>query len=56
MGNIIYLSGVVLLVIAWAIIFIGYHTGGFIHILLIVAFIAIIIRRIRLEILSKKTT
>jgi hypothetical protein len=33
-----------ILVIAWAIGFIGYNTGGFIHILLLIAVIVLIIR------------
>lgn len=46
MGNILYLIAVIL-VIAWAIGFIGYSAGGLIHILLVIAVIAIILRLIR---------
>ena len=43
MGNILYIIAVVLL-IAWAIGYFGYATGGIIHVLLIVALIALIIQ------------
>jgi predicted ferric reductase len=43
MGNLLYLVAVVL-VIAWAIGFLGYHTGGIIHILLVIAVIAILLK------------
>ena len=43
MGNILYIIAVVLL-IAWAIGYFGYATGGIIHVLLIVALIAFIIQ------------
>jgi hypothetical protein len=46
MGNLLYLIAVIL-VIAWAIGFLGYHAGGVIHILLIIAVIAILLRVIR---------
>jgi len=46
MGNILYLIAVVLL-IAWGIGFIGYNVGGLIHILLVIAVIAVILRLIR---------
>ena len=46
MGNILYLIAVIL-VIAWAVGFLGYHAGGLIHILLVIAIIAIILRVIR---------
>ena len=46
MGNILYLIAVVL-IIAWAIGFLGYHAGGLIHILLVIAVIAIVLRLIR---------
>jgi predicted ferric reductase len=41
MGNLLYLVAVVL-VIAWLIGFIGYSAGGIIHILLVIAVIAIL--------------
>jgi hypothetical protein len=43
MGNLLYLIAVIL-VIAWAIGFLGYHAGGLIHILLVIAIIAILLR------------
>ena len=46
MGNLLYVVAVVLL-IAWAIGFIGYSAGGVIHILLVIAIIAIILRVIQ---------
>jgi len=46
MGNILYLIAVIL-VIAWAIGFLGYHAGGIIHILLVIAVISILLRVIR---------
>lgn len=46
MGNLLYVVAVVLL-IAWAIGFFGYSVGGIIHILLVIAIIAIIFRVIQ---------
>ena len=46
MGNLLYVAAVILL-IAWVIGFIGYNAGGIIHILLVIALIAIIIRVIQ---------
>jgi hypothetical protein len=43
MGNLLYLIAVIL-VIAWAIGFIGYSLGGLIHILLVLAIIAVLLR------------
>lgn len=43
MGNLLYLVAVVL-VILWAIGFFGYATGGIIHILLVIAVIAVLLR------------
>jgi len=43
MGNLLYVVAVIL-VIAWAIGFIGYNAGGIIHILLVIALIAVILR------------
>jgi hypothetical protein len=48
MSNLLYLIAVIL-IIAWAIGFIGYHVGGIIHILLVIALIAILLRVIRGE-------
>jgi len=47
MGNLLYLIAVIL-VIAWLIGFVGFHVGGgLIHILLVIAIIAILLRVIR---------
>jgi hypothetical protein len=46
MGNLLYVIAVVLL-IAWAIGFFGYSVGGIIHILLVIAIIAVIVRIIQ---------
>lgn len=43
MGNLLYIVAVVL-VIAWLIGFVGYSTGGIIHILLVIAIIAVLFR------------
>jgi hypothetical protein len=46
MGNLLYVVAVIL-IIAWAIGFIGYSAGGIIHVLLVIAVIAIIFRVIQ---------
>jgi hypothetical protein len=46
MGNLLYIVAVIL-IIAWAIGFIGYSVGGAIHILLVIAVIAILLRVIQ---------
>ncbi|MDX9909422.1 MAG: lmo0937 family membrane protein [Bacteroidales bacterium] len=46
MGNLLYIIAVIL-IIGWAIGFIGYSAGGLIHVLLVIALIAIIIRVIQ---------
>jgi hypothetical protein len=46
MGNLLYVIAVIL-IIAWAIGFVGFHAGGIIHILLVIAFIAVILRVIQ---------
>ena len=47
MGNLLYLIALVLVII-WAISFFGgYYTGGIIHILLVLAIIAVLLRVIR---------
>ena len=46
MGNLLYLIAVIL-VIAWAIGYFGYQAGGIIHILLVIAIIAVLLRLIR---------
>lgn len=43
MGNLLYAIAVIL-IIAWAIGFIGYQAGGIIHILLVIAVIAVLLR------------
>lgn len=43
MGNLLYIIAVIL-IIAWAIGFIGYSLGGLIHVLLVIAIIAILLR------------
>jgi hypothetical protein len=45
MINLLYVVAVIL-VIAWAVGFLGYHAGGLIHILLVIAIIAVILRLI----------
>lgn len=46
MGNLLYTIAVIL-VIFWAIGFIGYNVGGIIHILLAMAVIAVVLRVIQ---------
>lgn len=47
MGNLLYLIAVILVII-WAISFLGgYYTGGIIHTLLVIAIIVILLRIIR---------
>ncbi len=46
MGSLLYLVAVIL-IIAWAIGFFAYSAGGLIHILLVIAIIAVILRLIR---------
>ncbi|WP_152268448.1 lmo0937 family membrane protein [Agriterribacter humi] len=46
MGNLLYLIAVIL-VIAWAIGFLGYHASGLIHILLVIAVVVVLLRIIR---------
>jgi hypothetical protein len=43
MGNLLYIIAVIL-VIGWLIGFVGYNAGGLIHILLVIAIIAVLIR------------
>jgi hypothetical protein len=40
MGNLLYVVAVVL-IIAWTIGFVGFHVGGIIHVLLVIAIIAV---------------
>jgi hypothetical protein len=46
MSNLLYIIAVIL-VIAWAIGFFAYSTSGIIHVLLVIAVIAILLRLIR---------
>ncbi len=46
MGNLLYTIAIIL-VILWAIGFLGFHAGGLIHILLVIALISILLRIIR---------
>ncbi len=46
MGNLLYIIAVIL-IIAWAIGFLGYSAGGIIHILLVIAVIAVLFRVIQ---------
>jgi len=47
MGNILYLIAVILVII-WAISFLGgFYTGGIIHALLVIAVIAVVLRLVR---------
>jgi len=46
MGNILYVVAVIL-VIAWAVGFLGYQASGLIHILLVIAVIAVLFKIIR---------
>jgi len=46
MGNLLYTFAVILIIV-WAIGFIGYNAGGIIHILLVIAIIAVILRVIQ---------
>jgi hypothetical protein len=46
MGNLLYLIAVIL-IIFWAIGYFGYHSGGIIHVLLVIAVIAILLKLIR---------
>jgi hypothetical protein len=46
MGNLLYVIAVILIV-AWAIGFLGFHVGGIIHVLLVIAVIAVLFRIIQ---------
>lgn len=50
MGNLLYAFAVILIIL-WAIGFMGYNAGGMIHILLVIALIAVLLRIIQ----GKKT-
>ncbi len=46
MGNLLYTIAVVLIII-WAIGYLGYNSGGIIHILLVIAIIVVLLRVIQ---------
>ena len=46
MGNLLYIL-VVILVIGWLVGFFAFHAGGIIHILLVLAVVALVIRLIQ---------
>ena len=46
MGNLLYTIAVILIIV-WAIGFLGFHAGGIIHILLVIALISVILRVIQ---------
>jgi hypothetical protein len=46
MGNLLYVVAVIL-IIAWLIGLVGFHVGGIIHVLLVIALIAVLLRVIK---------
>jgi len=46
MGNLLYIIAVIL-IIAWLIGLVGFNAGGFIHVLLVIAVIAVLVRIIQ---------
>ncbi|KAB2915375.1 MAG: lmo0937 family membrane protein [Bacteroidetes bacterium] len=46
MGNLLYAIAIVLVVV-WAVGFLGYNAGALIHILLVIAIVAILLRLIK---------
>lgn len=46
MGNLLYAIAVIL-ILGWLIGFFGFHAGGLIHILLVIAVVAVLLRLIR---------
>jgi len=46
MNSLLYIIAVIL-IIGWLIGFVGYHAGGIIHILLVLAVISVLLRLIR---------
>lgn len=46
MGNILYIAAVILLLL-WAIGYLGFNVGGIIHILLVIALISVLLRLIQ---------
>ncbi len=43
MGNLLYIIAVVLIIL-WAVGYLGYEAGGIIHILLVIAIVAVLLR------------
>jgi len=43
MGNLLYIVAVIL-ILGWAVGYFGFHTGGIIHVLLVIALIAVLLR------------
>jgi hypothetical protein len=43
MGNLLYVIAVIL-IIAWLVGFLGMHAGGLIHVLLVIAIVAVLLR------------
>jgi hypothetical protein len=48
MQNLLFIIGVIL-ALSWSICFIGYGAGGFVHVLIIFSFFALLLRGIREE-------
>ena len=46
MGNLLYTIAVILIIV-WAVGFFGYHSGGIIHILIVIAVIAVLLNIIQ---------
>ena len=46
MGNLLYVVAVIL-IIAWAIGFFGFHAGGIIHVLLVIAIVLFLLKVLR---------
>jgi hypothetical protein len=46
MGNLLYTIAIIL-ILGWLIGFFGFHAGGLIHILLVIAVVAVLLRLIR---------
>jgi hypothetical protein len=43
MGNLLYIIAVILIIV-WAVGFLGYNSGGIIHVLLVIAVVAVLLR------------
>lgn len=46
MGNLLYIIAVVLIIL-WLVGYVGFHTGGIVHLLLVIAAIAVLLRVIQ---------